>query len=109
MTTSEKRYSWDENEISIVDSLTGNTYYSLKANQLAEVVDILNAQAARIAQLEAALEGLFNRHATLVLSGDCGEWDVMNEPEVEQARAVLARGLPPCGCRWMRTHRVMRI
>lgn len=54
--------------------------------KIAERIASLKTQNDRLA---TALEGLLTRHARLVESGDCGFWDVDQEPEVIEARAAL--------------------
>ena len=63
-----------------------------------EAVDLAHAAehasrerlAARVKELEAALEALLDSHVQLVSSGDCGFWNAEDEPEVRAARAALA-------------------
>jgi hypothetical protein len=40
--------------------------------------------------LLAALKRLHERYITLVVSGDCGNWDPSTEPEVQLAREAIA-------------------
>ena len=42
-------------------------------------------------EMQRALRRIVYRHAELVSSGDCGFWDVEEEPQVKEARALLAR------------------
>lgn len=46
-----------------------------------------------------ALRGLLERHVQLVTCGDCGTWDVEEEPEVIVARAALSKALGQDGSR----------
>lgn len=55
-----------------------------------ELVQLREAAEAREAALREALTGLLTRHVALVVSGDCGFWDVGAEPEVVAARVALA-------------------
>lgn len=56
-------------------------------------LEAIQAELARLreqnATLLAALEALLERHAELVNSGDCGFWDVEQEPAMVQTRAAI--------------------
>jgi len=62
---------------------------SLSIKEVREIVGMLDAQAARITRISSALEELITSHSRLVGSGDCGNWDVDEEPEMIEARAAL--------------------
>lgn len=49
------------------------------------------ALLARVAALEAALDGLVRRYVDLAESGDRGSWNHEAEPEVIAARAALGK------------------
>lgn len=61
-------------------------------------LEAAEAKLAKVSQerdrLANALENLLTRHCRLVESGDCGFWDVEQEPEVIEARAALDGGAP---------------
>lgn len=53
-----------------------------------------NANANLIAaapELLEALQGLLKNHVDLISSGDCGNWDVEQEPEVIAARLAIKK------------------
>jgi len=63
----------------------------LLSDYVAGEVAALKAENERLAN---ALENLLARHCELVESGDCGFWDVEQEPEVVEARAALDASAP---------------
>lgn len=63
----------------------------LLSDYVAGEVAVLKAENERLAN---ALENLLTRHCELVESGDCGFWDVEQEPEVVEARAALDASAP---------------
>ncbi len=46
---------------------------------------------ALLKELEESAKALLENHVQLVLCGDCGNWDVEQEPEVITLRATLKK------------------
>ena len=49
-----------------------------------------SAVALRVRELEGVLRGILDRYVTLVDSGDAGNWNPEEEPQVIAARAALS-------------------
>lgn len=85
MAAAIERVSVGEDEQAIIISP------DLLSDYVAGEVAVLKAENERLAN---ALENLLTRHCELVESGDCGFWDVEQEPEVVEARAALDASAP---------------
>jgi hypothetical protein len=63
--------------------------FALRAADRHEWQDVALKNQTRLERAEAALSGLLKRYTSLVNSGDCGNWNPEEEPEVIAARAAL--------------------
>lgn len=62
---------------------------AMTTKEARQLVALIDGQAADIKRLADALEALVTNHARLVGSGDCGNWNVDEEPEMIAARTAL--------------------
>ena len=56
-----------------------------------QLSESLRKKSAAEVELREALSAMLKHYVELVESGDAGNWDAETEPEVKQARAVLAK------------------
>jgi hypothetical protein len=69
--------------------MTPKQMVNILDGQLTDCYAEIAEQQARIAELESALQGIFDNYKQLVDSGDVGNWSLEDTPEGKQAMLAL--------------------